>query len=80
MERYKTTVLHRKTAKAIMHLCYEADRSASIAPDRLSVNGNTITASVAKDGGGYNILITSSVFQASTLEGLVADALPDIEK
>lgn len=73
---FSINVMRSKTAKAIVSRCYEADKSAAIAPDGLAVHGNAIDVIATKCTTSgycreYTVVITSTVFEQSTLISLV---------
>lgn len=71
--KHKHNVIRLKTAKAIINRCYEADKSAAISADNLSVHGNAIDAIAVKSCSGWDITINSSVHELATLKSLVDD-------
>jgi hypothetical protein len=73
--KYSIDVIRLKTAKAIAARCYEADKSSAMGKDGTSVHGNSIDVNTTHDGiGSYVVVLTSSVWEESTLKSLVNDA------
>lgn len=70
---YTHNVLRLKTAKAIINRCYDADKSAAMSADELSVHGNSIDAIAVKGKNGWDITINSSVYELATLKSLIDD-------
>jgi hypothetical protein len=68
-------VLRLKTAKAIIDRCYVADKtsSCSFSPNNMSVRGINIDAIAIKVANGWDVTISSSVYELSTLQRLVND-------
>jgi len=77
-------VLRHKTVKAIVTRCQEADKSAAIATDGMAAHGNSIHVLAVKQSSklkrtAYNIVITSTVFEQSTLSSLLDDVFADLK-
>jgi hypothetical protein len=72
---HTTNVLRLKTAKTIINFAYDADKSAAISADGLSVHGPAIDAIAIKGENGWDITINSTVFELPTLKSIVSDAL-----
>lgn len=70
MNTYIIDVIRLKTAKMLISRCYEADKSSTISSDGLAVHGNSIDALATKTNKGYNVIITSTVLEESTLRSL----------
>jgi len=73
-------VLRLKTAKAIIDRCYVADKtsSCSFSPNNMAVHGVNIDAVAIKAANGWDITISSSVYELSTLQRLVNDVFAAI--
>lgn len=64
-----------KAAKAIINRMYEADNSSAIQNLGLAMVGKSICAEAKATDNGYEIIVTSSVFEENTLKGLVEEGL-----